>query len=309
MHGKRFKLIYFSTGGSEVQEYSLGWKKLSLLFTGFLIICLSFLFVGISLFTNFFHNANVTTLKKTNSQLKEMMAEMEKKVKKIEGNVEYIKKTDHDLRIFLDMADYTEDERKLGRGGMAQEANSVYGHSTDEALGNAMRMNKLLNDLDKRMEFANQSRNEISKQFSENDEKWKCIPSIQPVANGRFTDQYGWRIHPLTQQRQFHEGLDISASRGTPVRAPADGVVEVVVSKYKPNQSYGRQIIINHSNGYRTVYAHLKNVQVKEGQKVLRYQVIGTVGDSGRATGPHLHYEVHKNGGTLNPMDYLLVLE
>ena len=309
MQDKRFKLIYFSTGGSEVREYSLGWDKLAIYFSGFLLVCLIFLFGALSLFTNIFHNANVASLKKNNSQLKQMLADMEKKVKKIEGNVDYIKKTDRDLRVFLDMPDYSEDERKLGRGGLESETYSVYSHSTDEALNNAIRINKLLNELDKRVDFAQQSRNEITKHHSESDERWRHIPSVIPVAGGRFTDQFGWRIHPLTGQRQFHEGLDISANRGTPVRAPADGVVEVVVSRYKPNQSYGKQVIINHGNGFRTIYAHLKGIDVNEGQKVKRFDRIGTVGDTGRATGPHLHYEVLREGSKVNPMDYILVFE
>lgn len=306
MHGKRLKLIYFSTGDSEVKEYSLGWQKLLMIFFGFLITCILIVFISLTIFTDYFNDASVASLKKTNSQLKDMLSEMEKKVKKIEGGVEYIKKTDRDLRIFLDMADYTEDERKLGRGGLIKEPYSVYSNSTDEALNNATRINKLLDELDKRMEFATESRDEISRQRTENDERWRHLPSIRPVAGGRVTDTYGWRIHPLTQQRQFHEGLDISASRGTPIRAPADGVVERVISKYKPNQSYGREILIDHGNGVKTLYAHLRNIHVQVGDTVKRYQEIGTVGDSGRATGPHLHYEVHKDSESQNPVDYIL---
>ncbi len=306
MHGKRLKLIYFSTGGSEAKEYSLGWKKISLLLVSFVAVCLFFVFLTLSIFTNFFHDAKVATLKKTNSQLKTMLAEMEGKLEGIENKVEFIEKTDRDLRVFVDMSDYSEDERKLGRGGLANETFALYQNSADEALNNAIRVKKLLDDLGSRMEFMSQSRIDIVDNYKENDLKWKHIPSIKPVAVGRFTDGFGWRTHPLTQQKQFHDGIDISAARGTPIQAPADGTVETVVLKYKPNQSYGRQIVIDHGNGIKTLYAHLKNINVSVGEKVSRFTTIGTVGDTGRSTGPHLHYEVIKDGVNQDPMYYIL---
>ncbi len=312
MHDKRFKLIYFSTGGSEVREFSLDLKKAALLLSSVLFFCFLLLFGVLSLFTRYFHNAYISSLKKSNSQLQTMLADMEKKVKKIEGSVETIRKTDQKLRTYLEMPDSSVDERKLGRGGLDQQSFASYNINTaDVNIINAARVSKLLDELDKRLEFAQKSRNEIAEQAKENDEMWRHIPSINPVTaiDGRLTDRFGWRIHPLTRLKQFHEGLDISAPRRTKVIAPADGEVEVVVVKYAPNQSYGKQVIINHGYGFRTVYAHLNDIFVKEGEKVRRGQVIGTVGDTGRATGPHLHYEVHKDGIAQNPENFILVTD
>jgi len=307
MRGKRLKLIYFSTSESQLKELSLGWKNISLLFTGFLTVCLFFLFIGLLLFTDLFYDAEVNTLKKTNGQLKEMLAEMESKVKEIQKQINDIEKNDRDLRVFVDLEDPGEDARKLGRGGLSDASfASMYSSSADEALKKAKRITLLLKNVDHRIGKALDSREEIIDKYNENDEKWKHIPSIKPVEGGRNSAYFGWRRHPLTGKDQFHEGLDIAASRGTPVIAPADGVVVEALVNYRPNESYGKQIVIDHGYGIKTRYAHLRHVRVHVGQKVQRFALIGTVGDTGRSTGPHLHYEVIVDEKPANPLFYIL---
>jgi murein DD-endopeptidase MepM/ murein hydrolase activator NlpD len=306
MHGKRLKLIYFSTGGSEVKEFSLGWKKISLLFSGILAISLLFVFAGLLIFTDVFQDVEIAHLKKTNTQLEKMLGDMEAKVKEIEQEVLSIEKDDKDLRVFVDLDDPGDEARQLGRGGLSEVTYSIYATSENELLQNAQRISQLLDNLDVRMNSVENSRGEILSKYNENDDKWRRIPSIRPVEGGRLSAQFGWRIHPLTGKQQYHEGLDIAAPRGTPIYAPADGTVESVIRKYRPNQSYGRQIVIDHGNGIKTRYAHLKNVNVHEGEKVTRFTPIGTVGDTGRSTGPHLHYEVLTNDVPKNPYEYIL---
>lgn len=126
-------------------------------------------------------------------------------------------------------------------------------------------------------------------------------PSIAPVV-GIITDGFGPRIDPITRQAAFHDGLDISAAYGTPVKAPADGLVVFADRE----AGYGRVVKVNHGYGFVTVYAHLDRILVKEGQRVRRGDVIGRVGMSGRTTGPHLHYEVWKDGEKQNPLHYIL---
>jgi len=304
MYAKRLKLIYFSTGGSDVKEYSLGWQRISLLFLGFLAICLVIVFSGLALFSNMFHDVQNVDLKRRNSQLKTMLVDIQDKVQELQEQVDDIQRDDKDLRIFLSMEDPGEDTRKLGRGGVARPQ-SIYSKSEDEALRNANRINQLLEELEHRMDFAAKSRLEIASKYNESDEKWRRIPSVRPVEGGRVTDGFGPRTHPTIGVQQFHDGLDIAAPRGTPVYAPADGKVEKVIIQYKPNHSYGRQILIDHGNGIKTRYAHLRNIDVRVGEQVTRFMQIGSVGDTGRSTGPHLHYEVIENGEHKNPMFYI----
>lgn len=126
-------------------------------------------------------------------------------------------------------------------------------------------------------------------------------PSIWPT-RGWVTSGFGYRISPFSKTRTFHAGLDISTRRGSRIVAPAAGVVTFVGSE----GGYGKMLAINHGNGLVTRYGHLYRFKVKAGQKVKRGQIIGLVGNSGRSTGPHLHYEVLLAGVPTNPRYYIL---
>ncbi|MBR2456898.1 MAG: M23 family metallopeptidase [Bacteroidaceae bacterium] len=157
--------------------------------------------------------------------------------------------------------------------------------------------------LDRQLYIQSQSFDEVVKLCKENDEKLKCIPAIQPVANKdlKYTASgYGLRIDPIYNTTKFHEGMDFSANIGTPVYATGNGVV----TKAGWQSGYGKIIKIDHGYGYETWYAHLNDMDVRVGQKVVRGQVIGEVGNTGKSTGPHLHYEVHVKGRVVNPVNY-----
>jgi murein DD-endopeptidase MepM/ murein hydrolase activator NlpD len=126
-------------------------------------------------------------------------------------------------------------------------------------------------------------------------------PSITPV-DGIFTSFYGLRTDPLTRRKAYHQGLDISAAPGTPVRAAADGVV-VRAGRVG---TLGRAVYISHGYGLTTRYGHLASVEVKPGQHVRQDDLIGSVGNSGRSTGYHLHYEVRVENEAKNPLLYIL---
>lgn len=132
------------------------------------------------------------------------------------------------------------------------------------------------------------------------------IPSIKPLLSGRITDLFGKRKDPFVYRTRHHQGLDIGAPRGTEVFAPANGVVEFVKTSYRRNRGYGRAVVINHGYGIKTLYGHLSEVKVKAGQKIERWDIVGLVGDTGRATGPHLHYEVWVDGEATDPMRFIL---
>lgn len=128
----------------------------------------------------------------------------------------------------------------------------------------------------------------------------ESVPSLWPV-RGILSSVFGIRLSPFTETKVFHEGIDIDAPTGTAVRAAAPG--RVVRSGYEP--LYGHIVVVEHGYGYRTLYGHLDERLVQEGGAVRRGDSIGKVGDTGRTTGPHLHYEVHVNGLPVNPSRFL----
>lgn len=128
----------------------------------------------------------------------------------------------------------------------------------------------------------------------------ESLPSQWPV-RGLLASGFGIRVSPFTETKVFHHGLDIDAPKGSPAKAAAGG--KVVRCSFEP--LYGNIVVIDHENGYRTVYAHLSERLVEKGDIVQRGDVIGKVGDTGRTTGPHLHYEVHVNGLPVNPIRFL----
>ena len=118
----------------------------------------------------------------------------------------------------------------------------------------------------------------------------------------RISSYFGWRQDPVYRNiRKMHEGIDFTAPRGTEIHVTGNGVVEEIKLS---RRGYGNQIIINHGFGYKSRYAHLSKILVKEGQKVTRGEVIGLVGNTGKSVGPHLHYEVLKNNRPINPINF-----
>ncbi len=131
------------------------------------------------------------------------------------------------------------------------------------------------------------------------------IPSGVPFKEGqeyRISSGWGMRIHPITKEKKMHYAYDFVAPEGTPIISTADGIVEKVEFK---EGTYGKLVLVKHSDIYSTLYTQLLDWEVKEGQKVKKGEVVGYLGQSGLSTGPHLHYEVHKNGERVNPEEYL----
>lgn len=131
----------------------------------------------------------------------------------------------------------------------------------------------------------------------------KILPNGSPLSRPIVTSGFGYRIHPIFRTKKLHNGVDFKTSIGTPVKSTANGTVTKVIPS--DTGGYGKLVVVRHSYGFDTAYAHLSSVQVRPGQKVKRGQVIALAGNSGRSTGPHLHYEVHFLGNPINPIDFV----
>jgi hypothetical protein len=160
-----------------------------------------------------------------------------------------------------------------------------------------------VNQLRKQLYVQSKSFDEIVELVKNKDEMLKCIPAIQPVLNkdlSRVASGWGYRMDPIYHTSRFHEGMDFAAPVGTDVYVTGNGkVIETGWVK-----GYGNTIKISHGFGYATLYAHLSEIKVKTGQSVMRGDVIALVGNTGKSSGPHLHYEVHYKDSPVNPQNF-----
>lgn len=170
-------------------------------------------------------------------------------------------------------------------------------------------LNNSINEMERKLVLQSKYLEDVEMAAVEKDLRLSNIPSIRPIQMSksdyylRMLSGYGMRKHPVHKVNKMHSGLDFPAPKGTKVVATGNGKV---VRIKKVRSGYGRSIIIDHGFGYQTLYAHMDKIDVKQGQEVKRGQQIGTVGRTGTATAPHVHYEVRKNDKAINPIHYCM---
>lgn len=167
---------------------------------------------------------------------------------------------------------------------------------------------KSLDAVGRRLYLQSKSLDQLQLLSKDKEKMATSIPAIMPInrsaLHGGHIGAFGWRNHPISHRYAFHKGIDLGSNVGTPVYATADGVVSYTCPQGTGFRGYGKHLIINHGFGYQTKYAHLNQILVKQGQAVRRGEIIGEVGRTGSATGPHLHYEVIYMGVPVNPLNY-----
>ena len=190
--------------------------------------------------------------------------------------------------------------RKAGYGGSNRYV-ALDGYVNSDMVVNTA---KRIDVLSSQIYVQSKSFDEIYEMAKNKSEMLSCIPAIMPVKGTdiyRISSHYGQRTDPFYKVTKFHGGIDFSGPVGLGIYATGDGVV-VKVEKNK--SGYGNNVVIDHGYGYKTRYAHLHTIKVKKGEKVKRGQEIGLLGNTGKSTAPHLHYEVIKNNKTVNPINF-----
>lgn len=300
---KQLKLLYYTQNGSELQEINLGWKKiltLAVVSVSLMLLLVSFV---LGLFSHLSQNWQVMSLARAHKKLSNLITDMNNRANTIEGLLEHIEQQDSSLQVFVDAPAVKQTSALtlfLADLSIADKP------ATIDRFDEALQTKRVIDNLTERIEKARQSRAEITNNYQTKLQQLRQTPSIRPLYGGRVTDKFGYRLDPLVDRVMFHEGIDFSAPRGTEVLASADGVVKEVVTRYRPNSDYGRYVLIDHGFGRQSRYAHLETINVRSGQHISRHTIIGRVGDSGRSTGPHLHYEVLQNGKPVDPSNFIL---
>jgi murein DD-endopeptidase MepM/ murein hydrolase activator NlpD len=301
----KVRLVYFSTGDSDIRQIDFSLFKFFLSVGSTALIIIGLFFTSVTICNRLYqHNTN-SHVAKTNKFLKGKIKTFQNNIENLNKKLLVLEEETEDLGILVGLSS-TETENDTMIKNLLSENNIVMTSAPIAYEYNTDKVSEYMNRLEARIERTARLQEIIEDKFLQTQEEIKHIPSIRPVPEGRVTDKFGKRKDPFIEKVKHHNGIDLSARYGTKVYAAADGVVEFIRQRYRLNKGYGRVIIINHGYGYKTLYGHLKTILVKPGEKVERWQVIGLSGDTGRATGPHLHYEVWHHGRPQNPEDFIL---
>jgi murein DD-endopeptidase MepM/ murein hydrolase activator NlpD len=191
--------------------------------------------------------------------------------------------------------------RKAGIGGVNRYKNLERFRDESEVV---IETSKKLDRLAKQLYIQSKSFDEVIELAKQKEDMLASIPAVQPISNKdlkRMSSGFGKRVHPIYKTVRFHWGNDFTAPVGTDIYCTGKGKV---VELEKSRSGYGYHVIIDHGYGYKTLYAHMSKINVKQGQEINRGEVIGLVGNTGLSSAPHLHYEVTKNGHKVNPVNF-----
>ncbi len=225
----------------------------------------------------------------------------EERLKQLEMQMGEIENRDNNVYRSIFEAQPIPDSARIKYMEQRKEVMLVQGMGETELIKS---MTGQLNTLALRMAYQEKSFVEIGDMVKNKKKLLAAIPAIQPISNkslDRIASGFGYRIDPVYKERRAHLGLDFTAPQGTPIYATADGTVRDAGFN---TGGYGNRVVINHGYGYETLYGHMYRIKARVGQSVRRGEVIGYVGNTGKSTGPHCHYEVHKNGIPVDPIYY-----
>jgi murein DD-endopeptidase MepM/ murein hydrolase activator NlpD len=295
----KYNIMIFSTSNGksinlEVSSYLI---KTILFFIVFLVV--------ISLFSTYHYikygsnKKELVVLKEKNNILSKKIQNFNQEINQLKEKVDKLNNLGTKLRV---MARLDIPENKVeGVGGPSFDDVKNFVNEKSFEDQNIKNLHYVLDKLNFELKQEENNIKQLYKYYKENNIKLSSTPSIWP-SKGWVSSPFGWRRDPFTGRRRFHEGLDITNRCGTPVVAPADGIV-VFAGRHG---GYGNVIYISHGFGISTRYGHLHKITVKVGQHVQRGDIIGEIGSTGRSTGPHLHYEVRVNNKPVNPINFIL---
>ena len=295
------KKYIFNPQTLEFEEFKTYRKTKFWNVTLYLLSTAAFAFLFVILIQNFFGSPTERMQAREIEYLKLQYDIMNDKIDNLDMLlVELEDRDDNIYRMIFEADPIPSSVRKAGYGG-SNRYMALDGHvNSDMVINTAKRIDILTSQL----YVQSKSFDEIYEMAKNKSEMLSCIPAIMPVKGTdiyRISSHYGQRTDPFYKVTKFHGGIDFSGRVGLGIYATGDGVV-IKVEKNK--SGYGNNILIDHGYGYKTRYAHLHSFKVKKGQKVKRGQEIGTMGNTGKSTAPHLHYEVIKNNKTVNPINF-----
>ncbi|HVV04525.1 MAG TPA: M23 family metallopeptidase [Puia sp.] len=292
---------YYNTNTLRYEKLETPLRVTLLRVLGFMSAAVVTALILVSLAYKYFPSANEKRLMQRNETLKDNYYVLNDKVQKLQEQMTELEKRDNNVYRAIFEAAPIPDSARAKAAQQELEIKLVQGMDQENLYTSIA---STLDKLSARIINQSKSYAQIDNFIKNKEQLLACTPAIQPVSNkdlSRIASGFGYRIDPVYKTTKFHAGLDFAAPQGTPIYATANGTVEVAGNT---GNGYGNHVVINHGYGYATLYGHMFRVKVKPGEHVKRGEIIGWVGSTGKSTGPHCHYEVHRNGDPVDPVYY-----
>jgi murein DD-endopeptidase MepM/ murein hydrolase activator NlpD len=290
---------YYNTNTLRYEKLETPLRVTLLRVLGFISAALVTAIIIVSVAYRYFPSANEKLLLQANERLQENFYVLEDKTRELQRQMVELEERDNEVYREIFESDPIPDSARAKRIEQQQEIRIVQAMNRFDL---EQSIAHTLNNLSNRIKAQEKSYTEIAGFIRNKEQLLASTPAIQPISNKelkRVASGYGYRIDPVYKTVRFHAGLDFTAPQGTPIYATANGVAKVAGNA---GNGYGNYVILNHGYGYETLYGHMFKVKIKAGTRVKRGEIIGYVGSTGKSTGPHCHYEVHKNGRPIDPV-------
>jgi len=306
---KRIKIWFHSGATSDIKEFSIHKTAVGAVFLVAVCVITGAFFIGYDYFRLKKISFTTTGLNQSIIKQQAKIKSQRKQIQSFAGEIDLLKtqidnlsKFEDEVRLIADIKQTSHSSGLIGIGGIPKD-------ELDTDIPLEENHNNLMREMHQQISQTSIAAKKQALNFEHLikllDEKRNILattPSIRPIEGGWITSKFGYRSSPFTGRKEFHSGLDISNRSGTKVVATADGKISYAAGK----MYIGNLVMIDHGHGRVTKYGHLKKIMVKQGQKIKRGDVIGLLGNTGRSTGPHVHYEIRINGTPVNPLKYIL---
>ncbi len=297
MWKKKLTLILIPNASGILKQLSIPVATVYLAAAAVVILLLGSFFLSAELIGDKVSQTELESLRAENVELTDKFEQMRWHLAEVESRYEKLIDKEVKVRAVFDLPEIDPQERQLGIGGPTPPMLEQMTFAQSAAYATELELDRLL----RLSKFEMEKYSEVETSLFDLKDRLDHTPSIWPC-KGWLSRGYGMKFDPFTGYKRMHSGIDLANHTGTEIHATADGKV-VKVAKMG---GMGRMITIDHGYGFKTRYGHLSNYKVKVGQKVKRGDLIALMGSSGYSTGPHLHYEVLRNGKSLNPRNYIL---
>ncbi len=297
MFGKKLTFMLIPHARGILKQISIPVSVIYLSGAAVVVLLLVSLYFLAQSFNDRVTSHELERLRTENQALTERFEQMRWTLAEVESRYDELVEKEVYVRTVFDLPAIDEQERRLGIGGPISPAVAAMSDAQKAAYTTEVELDRLL----RLSRFELEKYDEVEAALLDLKDRLDHTPSIWP-AKGWRSRGFGMKFDPFTGYKRMHRGIDIANQRGTSIIAAADGKVVRASS----SGGLGKMIVVNHGYGFETRYAHLSQYKVKVGQRIKRGQIVGLMGSTGYSTGPHLHYEVRRNGKAVNPIKYIL---